>query len=118
MNDKETAELDAVMTALANKQRRQIVSMLSLQPASIQQLAERLHVSLPAIHRHIKVLEDAALIQRKKSGRTNFVAIHRKGLQALQAWVMQYHAYWGSDNESLENYVQGIQNANERVTHI
>ncbi len=115
MNDKESPELDGIMSAFANKQRRQIVSLLSLQPASILQLAERIGVSLPAIHRHIKVLEHAGLVQRKKYGRTNFLAINRHGLQLVQAWVMQYQAYWGTDQESLENYILGINRSHERI---
>lgn len=115
MKDTEAPELDGILSALANKQRRQIIAMLSLQPASILQLAQYLGVSLPAIHRHIKVLEEAALVQRKKHGRTNFLAIRRKGLQMLQVWVMEYQAYWGTDRETLDNYINGINKSDERA---
>ena len=103
--------LDAVFTALANPHRRQIVHLLALQPASIQQLAQHLGISLTAIHRHIRVLEDAALVQRKKSGRVNFLAIKRATMLRVQEWAQQYHAYWGSDQETLENYVAAIEQA-------
>jgi DNA-binding transcriptional ArsR family regulator len=63
-------------------------------------------LSLPAIHRHIKVLENAKMVLRKKVGRTNFLALNRTSLLALQEWVIQYYAYWGSDDETLENYAQ------------
>ncbi|HZA32995.1 MAG TPA: winged helix-turn-helix domain-containing protein [Propionibacteriaceae bacterium] len=109
-------DLDPVFTALASRHRRQIVHLLALQPASIQQLARRLGISLTAIHRHINVLEDAALIRRKKVGRVNFLAINRATMLRVQEWAQQYHAYWGSDEETLENYVEAIERAERPTT--
>ena len=106
----ETADsLDRVFIALANKNRREIVHTLGLQPASIAQLADQQQMSLPAIHRHIRVLEQARLVQRKKVGKTNFLALNRSALLLMQNWVAQYRAYWGTNEESLENYVARIQ---------
>ena len=99
-------DLDKVFEALANKHRREIIYVLSLQPCSLSQLASMRGLSLPALHKHIKVLENADMIIRKKVGRTNFVTLNRKSLRGLQDWVMQYHTYWGSDKETLENYAQ------------
>ena len=98
-------ELDNVFEALASKHRREIIYFLSLQPCSISWLAEMRSLSLPAIHKHIKILQNAGLINRKKIGRTNFLALNRASLHVLQDWVNQYHTYWGSDEETLENYV-------------
>ena len=108
--------LDRVFAALGSRHRRQIVHLLALQPASIQQLARRLGLSLTAIHRHVKVLEDAALVRRKKSGRVNFLAINRATMLRVQEWAQQYHAYWGSDEETLENYVAAIERAGRPTT--
>jgi len=98
--------LDNVFEALANKHRREIIYVLSLQPCSISQLASMRSLSLPAIHKHIKLLENARLILRKKIGRTNFLAFNRESLRGLQDWLSQYHTYWGSNKETLENYAQ------------
>ena len=84
MIKKDTKNLDQVFSALANSRRRQIVYTLGLQPASISQLAGEQRSSLPAIHRHIKVLEKAKLVQRKKSSRVNFLALDRTGLLLMQ----------------------------------
>lgn len=111
-----TDGLDSVFGALASRHRRQIVHMLALQPASIQQLARRIGISLTAIHRHVRVLEDAALVRRKKSGRVNFLAINRATMLRVQEWAQQYHAYWGSDEETLENYVAAIERAERPTT--
>ena len=103
MHTKDARNLDQVFAALASKHRREVVYALGLQPASIGQLARQQRSSLPAIHRHIKVLERAKLVRRKKSGRVNFLALDRTGLLLMQEWIRQYHAYWGTGKETLEN---------------
>jgi DNA-binding transcriptional ArsR family regulator len=97
-------DLDNVFEALANKHRREIIYALSLQPCSINQLASMRKLSLPAIHKHIEILEKGGMVIRKKIGQTNFLALNRKSLRGLQDWVMQYDTYWGNDEETLENY--------------
>ncbi len=82
-------DLDIIFEALANKHRREIIYVLSLQPCSISRLASMRGLSLPAIHKHIKVLEKADMIIRKKIGRTNFLALNRDSLRGLQEWVTQ-----------------------------
>ncbi len=102
-------DLDLVFEALSNKHRREIVYFLSLQPSSISQLASMRGLSLPAIHKHIKILENADMLIRKKIGRTNFLTLNRKSLDGLQDWAMQFHTYWGSEEETLENYAQYLE---------
>ena len=106
--------LDAIFAALSNPDRRRIVDLLTLQPASIQQVAAHIGMSLSAIHRHLAVLEDAGLIQRRKSGRVNFLAVRRSGLRDVQAWAQQYETSWGTDDESLENYVATMERDDDR----
>ncbi len=98
--------LDKIFEALANQHRRDIIYLLGLQPYSINKLASLRSLSFPAIYKHIKILEGADMIVRKKIGRTHFLALNRRSLRGLQDWLIQYHAYWGSDEETLENYVQ------------
>ena len=99
-------DLDNVFEALANKHRREIIYVLSLQPSSISKLASMRNLSLPAIHKHIKILEKGGMVIRKKIGQTNILTLNRESLRGLQEWVMQYHTYWGSDEATLENYAQ------------
>jgi DNA-binding transcriptional ArsR family regulator len=99
-------DLDIIFEALANKHRREIVYALGLQPHSISQLAEMRVLSLPAIHKHIKILERAGMIIRKKTGLTTYLTLNKDSLYGLQQWLMQYHAYWGSNEATLENYTQ------------
>lgn len=102
--------LDLVFVALGNSKRRAILTTLSFRPATVNQLAQEHKMSLPSIHRHIRVLEQAQLIQRKKAGRTNFVAFKRSAITAAQNWIVQYRTEWGSDNETLENYIAQLKN--------
>jgi DNA-binding transcriptional ArsR family regulator len=103
-NQHDPQDLDSLFEALASKHRREIIYMLSLQPCSISYLASRLGLSLPAIHKHIKVLESAGMVIRRKTGRTNFLSLNREALRSLQEWLMQYQTYWGTGEETLENY--------------
>jgi DNA-binding transcriptional ArsR family regulator len=101
-----TQDLSPVFAALANRHRREIVYALGLQPRSISRLASLRGLSLPAIHKHIRVLEDAELVIRKKVGRTNYLALNRAPLRDLQAWVDEFHPYWGDARETLDNYAR------------
>jgi len=102
--------LDAVFLALGNEKRRAILRTLSYRPATVSQLAEEHKLSLPSIHRHIRTLEDAGLLQRRKTGRVHFVAIKRTSLAAAQSWIMAYHLEYGHDDETLDNYIAGLAN--------
>ncbi len=103
-------DLSPMFDALANEHRREIIRELALQPRSISQLAGLRDLSLPAIHKHVRVLEDAAMVRRRKIGRTNFLALEREPLRRVQAWMGQFHPWWGTDRESLENYAHYLSN--------
>lgn len=103
-------ELSPVFDALANEHRREIIRLLALQPHAISQLADLRDLSLPAMHRHVRVLEEAGMVRRRKVGRTNFLALERAPLTRLQEWMHQFHPWWGTDAESLENYAAYLSN--------
>lgn len=101
-------DLSRVFDALANEHRREIIRLPALQPRSISQLAELRGLSLPAIHKHVRVLEEAAMVNRRKLWRTNFLALEREPLSRLQAWTGQFHPWWGTDGETPENYADAL----------
>jgi len=82
-------DLDNVFEALANKHRREIIYVLSLQPCSISKLAFLRNLSLPAIHKHIEVLEKGGMVTRRKIGQTNFLTLNRESLRGLQDWLIR-----------------------------
>jgi DNA-binding transcriptional ArsR family regulator len=96
--------MDRLFGALANRHRREMVRLLALQPHSISRLAAIRGLSLPAINKHVRVLQEAGMIRRRKLGRTTFLALDRAAIRGLQAWLGQFHAYWGNEAESLANY--------------
>ena len=82
-------DLDNVFEALANKHRREIIYVLSLQPCSISKLAFLRNLSLPAIHKHIEILEKGGLVTRRKIGQTNFLTLNPESLRGLQDWLIR-----------------------------
>ncbi len=85
-------DLDDVFEALANKHRREIIYVLTLGPCSISKLAFLRNLSLPAIHKHIEVLEKGGLVTRRKIGQTNFLSLNRESLHGLEDWLMRIHS--------------------------
>jgi len=97
-------DMDRLFAALANGHRRAMVRLVGLQPYSISRLANIRGLSLPAINKHVRVLVDADIVRRRKLGRTTFLTLDRSSIRRLQEWLGEYHAYWGTDAETLENY--------------
>jgi DNA-binding transcriptional ArsR family regulator len=100
-----STQLDLVFSALSHPKRRAMVYELALTPATVGQLAQAHDLTLPSMHKHVRVLVEAGLVLHKKAGRTNFLALRRAGLKVAQSWLGQYRAEWGNDEESLENYI-------------
>lgn len=106
----EPEDLDIIFESLSSKHRREIIYALGFEPHSISQLAEMRELSLPAIHKHIKILQIAGLVVGKKIGRIHFLALNKQKLLKVQNWLMQYHTYWGNDKETFENYANYLSN--------
>lgn len=106
--------LDIIFEALASQHRREIFYSLALQPYSISQLAAQRNLSLPAIHKHIKLLKKAKLLHEKKIGNVRFLTLNRTPLRLLQEWVMQYQSFWGNNEETLENYAAFLKQTKRR----
>jgi DNA-binding transcriptional ArsR family regulator len=103
------ANLDLLFNALSNVHRREIVFLLSLQPASITDLAAWRNLSLQAIHKHINLLESAGMVRRVKSGRSTFLTLDRSSMRGLQEWINQFQAQWDGGSETLENYAETVE---------
>lgn len=107
--DTRDERLDRLFAALDNAHRRAMVELLALHPMSVSRIAQARSLSLPAMDRHVRILEGAGLVRRRKTGRTVFLALDRGGMLALQAWLGSFHAYWGTEDESLENYTSYLE---------
>ncbi len=105
----DSPKLDAILSALSNQKRRGILHELSYQPYTLNQLAHKVELSLPAIHKHMQILESSELIIRRKSGRTNFVALNPVTFGLAHSYITQYKTHWGNANASLTNYIARMQ---------
>ena len=82
-------DMDIIFEALAHKHRREIIYVLSLGPCSISKLAFLRNLSLPAIHKHIEILEKGGMVTRRKIGQTNFLTLNPTSLRGLQDWLIR-----------------------------
>ena len=99
------AQLDATFGALADPTRRAILASLMLGELSISQLAEPHRMSLPAVMKHLRVLEHAGLVSQQKTGRTRFCRLAPKPLKEAEQWISQYRQFWEGAFDSLERFL-------------
>src|SRR5215210_6044795 len=86
--------LDTVFEALADPTRRAIIERLNHGEATVSELAGPFDISLPAVSRHLHVLEEAGLIARRKDGRRHFSRLIEYPLRDAAAWIVEYGAFW------------------------
>jgi DNA-binding transcriptional ArsR family regulator len=99
-------QLDPVFSALSDPTRRAILTRLIQGEATVTQVAEPFKTSLPAISRHIKVLEAAGLLVRRRDGRTHHLMLVASPLKNAMGWLEQYHSFWESQFDSLEQFLK------------
>ena len=109
--DYQSPKFDPLFDAFGHAKRRGMIYSLAFRPATVSQLANEFDLSLPAIHKHIRVLETAMLIDRKKTGRTNFISLNTETLKQVQLWFGQFRTEWGSDKQTLDNYLAGMEDS-------
>jgi DNA-binding transcriptional ArsR family regulator len=97
---------NASFGALADPTRRAILTRLARGEASVREVAEPFAISAPAISRHLKVLEDAALIGRRKQGQTHILSLNPAGLKSAQAWLDQTYAFWSGALDRLDAHLK------------
>jgi DNA-binding transcriptional ArsR family regulator len=98
--------LDLVFRALGDRTRRALLARLARQDAMVTELAEPFDLSLPAVSRHIKVLERARLIRRTVDGRVHHCALDAKSLRAVDLWLRHYRRFWDANLAALARYLE------------
>jgi DNA-binding transcriptional ArsR family regulator len=103
----EGAGLDRVFATLADPTRRAILARLEREDSlSISQLAEPFTIKLPAVMKHLDVLDDAGLITRSKHGRTVAVRLSPTPLRQAAKWLSRYERFWSSSLDRLAAHVE------------
>jgi len=98
--------LDATFRALADPTRRGMLASLALGEKSIGELAEPFAMSFAGASKHVKVLEDAGLIARRKLGRTHLIKIEAKPLEEAERWLRQWEKFWTTRLDRLEALIE------------
>jgi DNA-binding transcriptional ArsR family regulator len=100
-----TNDLDQTFSALSDPTRRAILARLTLGEASVGELAGPFAISLPAISRHLKVLESANLIERQKDAQFRRCRLKAGPLRDAADWISRYQEFWEDQLESLADYL-------------
>jgi DNA-binding transcriptional ArsR family regulator len=98
-------QLDVVFSALADPTRRAIVVRLSEGEASVSELAAPFDVTLPAVTKHLRVLERAGLLEHHKDGRVRRCRLVASPMRAADDWLASYRVFWEKRLDSLSHYV-------------
>lgn len=93
--------LDLVFSALSDPTRRAILDRLALGEASVTELAAPFEMSLPAISKHLRILEHAGLISREREGRTHHMHLSAGAMKDAAEWLGQYRRFWDDQLDNL-----------------
>ncbi|MCQ6560600.1 ArsR/SmtB family transcription factor [Paenibacillus mendelii] len=94
--------LNKVFHALADPTRREMVKQLAYENRTVTELASPFRISLAAASKHIKVLEEAGLLQRSVQGRTHICRLDPQSLAAANEWIRFYESFWSNQLAALE----------------
>jgi DNA-binding transcriptional ArsR family regulator len=101
--------LSTTFAALADPTRRAILARLALGETSVSELAEPFDMSLPAVSKHLKVLERARLITRGREAQWRPCRIEPEALKSVDEWLESYRRFWEERFDRLEDYLRVLQ---------
>jgi DNA-binding transcriptional ArsR family regulator len=109
----QTDPLSAKFAALADPTRRAILARLTLGEASVNELAEPFDMSLPAVSKHLKVLEKAGLISRGREAQWRPARLEPMALKSVADWIEHYRRFWDASFDRLDAYLKKIQQGDD-----
>lgn len=109
--------LSATFAALADPTRRAILDRLAKGEASVTELAEPFKMSLPAISKHLKVLERAELIARSREAQWRPCRLKPEALKEVATWVDHYREFWEASFDRLDEYLKTLQAKEKEQDH-
>jgi DNA-binding transcriptional ArsR family regulator len=99
---------DASFAALSDATRRGVLEQLGRADASITELAEKFHMTLTGMKKHVGVLEQVGLVTTQKVGRVRTCKLGLSGLEQEAAWIERYHQLWGARFDALDEVVEEL----------
>jgi DNA-binding transcriptional ArsR family regulator len=100
--------LSATFSALADPTRRAILSKLTSGQVTVTELAEPFEMTMPAITKHLKVLEKAGLIERGKEAQRRPCRLRAEPLREIEDWVEHYRVFWEQSLDRLDTYLKSV----------
>src|SRR5262245_58137368 len=110
-----TSALDTTFAALSDPTRRAILARLASGEASVTELAEPFTMSLPAISKHLRVLQQAGLIQRTREAQWRPCRLAAGPLKDAADWLESYRRFWDESLDRLSDYLQELQSKDKKV---
>lgn len=104
-----TDQLSHTFAALADPTRRAILAKLASGETSVNELAEPFQMSLPAVSKHIKVLEKAGLIERSRNAQYRPCKLNAEPLKQAMTWIDHYRQFWEESFDRLDDYLTELQ---------
>jgi DNA-binding transcriptional ArsR family regulator len=101
--------LSNAFAALADPTRRAILARLALGETSVTELARPFEMSMPAVSKHLKVLERAGLISRGREAQTRPCRIEPAALKTIDEWLERYREFWEASFDRLDDYLRALQ---------
>ena len=99
-------QLSDVLTAISHPTRRAIIGQLANGPARFLDVAKPFDTALNAVTKHLKLLERAGLIERRKQGREVFISLRGEPLREVAGWVNDYERFWNERLDRFERYFE------------
>jgi DNA-binding transcriptional ArsR family regulator len=107
-------QLDQVFHALSDRTRRALIGRLAEKPCMITELARPFAMSLPAVSKHLKVLECAGLVVRTIDGRIHRCSLAPEPLREAEQWLVSYRSFWEDTLAALASYVERNKKTSKR----
>ncbi len=107
MVDSSAVRLDAIFHALSDSTRRSILQEVAKRPRTVGEIARPYAMSLAAVSKHLKVLEAAELIARKRRGSFQIVRLNAASLRPAEEWLVYYEKFWNAQLDALQSHLEG-----------
>src|SRR5580700_2919175 len=106
--------LDRTFAALSDPTRRRILEHLADGDRCVTDLARPYRMSLPAVSKHLRVLERAGLVRRARCGRVHQLKLEAKPMQSAQQWIEEYRHFWEKNMDRLDDYLKQLQTTEKK----
>jgi DNA-binding transcriptional ArsR family regulator len=114
----ESRSLDRTFGALADPTRRRILKHLANGDQCVTDLARPYSMSLPAVSKHLRVLENAGLIRRRRDGRIHRLRLEASPMKQASQWMEDYRRFWEESFDRLDAYLKELQTKEKKHDHI